>query len=284
MKMIRLLVTFVGMFGLLAPFVSPTLGQEEICEDLQGLHAEHGDDLFEYLSDTGEDCLSEIQTESTPASTASNEVIWSESGRGSMAIPVTLVLSQGTYSLNLIEPSQEGDWGNIWLDEVVGAPESCFPWSSINGGERISFASHLSIYQDCRLFATLEADLPSDSNSSWEVSIIKVSDVLPTPPMAQDWKLQGRGMKFVPTEIRFDPGIYRISISDAALGGEDNYGGHMAFEIIRGNPNQCFPDYISIIPTQIRIRGKCQIQTTLVAYLHSDHADRPWEVSIAKLD
>ena len=283
--MSRLLVTTIGMFVMLAAFAIPVLGQEEICEDLQGLHTVHGDDLFEFLSDAGEDCLNEMQKLSPPASTAADEAIkWSESGRGSVAIPVTLDLSQGTYSLNLIEPSQEGDWGNIWLHEVISVPDSCFPWSTMFEGPIASFSSHLPISQECRLFATLSTDLPYGSDTSWAVSITKISDEQPITPSSLDWSVKGRGQKYVPVAISFDPGIYRINISDAALGGESNYGGTMQFQLIRDNPNGCFPGSSPHLPTQIRIRETCSIVSTLVALLHSEHADTPWEASIIKLD
>ena len=280
MKTIRLLVTFVGMFGLLAPFVSPTLGQEEICEDLQGLHAEHGDELFEYLSDTGEDCLSESQRASSSSSTAADEVIWSESGRGSMAIPVTLDLSQGTYSLNLIEPSEEGAWGNVWLHEVISVPDTCFPWST-SLGPRISFSSRLPIEQDCRLFATLAVELSYGSNTAWEVSITKLSDAPPISPNAQDWSAKGRGMKFMPIDISFGPGIYRLSLSDPSLGGDVKF--YTTVEL----PDYCFPGGTHLeLPTQIRIEEKCRIISIISAYLYKfeDNDDAPWEVSITKLD
>ena len=97
--MIRLIVTYIGMLVLSAAFAIPVLGQEEICEDLQDVHAEHGDDLFEYLSDTGQDCLSDTEPVSTSSIVETGEVIWSEEGSGSTGVPVSLELSQGTYAL-----------------------------------------------------------------------------------------------------------------------------------------------------------------------------------------
>ena len=274
----RLLVTYIGMLILLAVFVTPIMSQEEICEDLRGLHAEHGDVLFEYLSDTGEDCINETQTLSPSAPT--DNVIWSESGQGSMAIPVTLELSQGTYSLNLIKPSQEGHWGNALLDEVISVTDNCFLWST-SLGPRISFSSLLPIEQDCRLYATLAVEMPYGSNTAWEVSIAKLSDAPPITPNAQDWSAEGRGMKFLPFDISFDPGIYRVNVSDPSLVGDIQF--YTTFEL----PDHCFPGGTHLdLPTQIRIEKNCRIISTLSAYLyrHDDNDDAPWEVSITKLD
>ena len=279
----RSIFTYIGMLVILIALVSPTLSQEEICQDLQGLHTKHGDTLIEFLSDAGEDCLNESQTLAPPVSTAEGEVIWSESGRGNIASSVSLDLSVGTYSLNLIQPPLEGGWGNVWFDEIISVPESCFPWTTYNWGPRISFPSDLPIEQDCRLFATLVIE-HSNSNSSWEVSISKLSDAPPKTRKAQDWSATSRGRKHLPIDISFAPGIYRLNLSDHALGGEQ---GHIwiTWGLDLTDRYSCFPAFIlQHFPSQIRIEKNCRIHATLVANLYDDNKDKSWEVSITKLD
>ncbi len=267
--MSRLLVTTIGMFVMLAVFVSPVLSQEEICEDLQGLHAEHGDDLFEFLSDAGEDCLNEMQSLSPPASTAADEMILSESGRGSMAISVTLDLSLGTYSLDLIETASRRCLGHCMASEVISVPESCFPWSTMFEGPIISFPSRLPIEQDCLLYATLDVNLKHKTNIDWEVSISKLSDAQPGTPNAQDWSAKGRGRKFLPVDMSFVPGIYRFNLGDASAGG-DLTGGSFGLSGIVDMPNRCFTGSTVFFefPSQIRIGEECLIR---IDFAHAHH-------------
>ena len=276
--MSRLLVTTIGMFVMLAVFVSPVLSQEEICEDLQELHAEYGDELFEYLSDTGEDCLSEAQALVATTSPATGEEIWSERGRGNTAVSVSLDLSQGTYALNLIQPAHEGGWGNVRLEEVIGVPESCYPWFSNIDGAIISFPSRLPIEQECRLYATLVIER-SNSNTSWEVSISKLSDSPPKTAEAQDWSAEGRGQKYLPMDISFAPGLYRLNLNNP-LDGDD---GSLWITDNLELPSHCAP-HLHDIPSQFRIKENCRVLATLTALLYGENKDMPWEITITKLD
>ena len=265
---------------LLMTSVNPTMGQDEVCNSLQELYAEYGDELIEYLSNVGEDCLSETESVSTSTVVETGEVIWSEEGSGSAGVSVSLELSPGMYSLALVKPSEAGDWGHIFLDEIIAEPESCFPWFTSFWGSVISFPSLLPIKDDCRLFATLQVE----SSTNWGVEIKQVSGAIPSPIRAQDWSAKGRGKKYVIVDISFSPGIYRFEIDNDALGGDENYGGMLDLSGIRETPRVCLTGSILNLPVQKRIKEDCHVYATLDASLYGDNANEPWEVTIIKLD
>ena len=264
---------------LLICLVPAIWAQDSICDGLQELKAEHGNDLVGYLSSAGQDCLDQTKTLAASVSTAAGEMIWSESRRGDAKISVSLELSQGTYSLELLDPSEEGSWGNAWLEDIISIPENCFPWFSRGLGARVSFSSHLPVHEDCRLYATLNVELPYGENTSWEVGISKHSDVLPSPSSARDWSARGRGTKFLPMDISFEPGIYRLGFNITPDGHDGILWVHDNLVI----PSRCAPRFHDV-PTQFRIENDCRVMATLTALLSGDNADSTWEVFISKLD
>jgi len=109
------------------------------------------------------------QAASAPSTgSPASDALWSASGRGDKKASLDLDFAPGIYRFNLNQPNIDGDWGSIWLDDIVSIPDDCFT-------SLLSFPTQMRIRQDCRIFATLDVGFYSAyADTEWAVSITKL--------------------------------------------------------------------------------------------------------------
>ena len=264
------------LFGLvILLLVAPLVwAQDEVCEGLRGLHAEYGDAVLEYLSETGKSCIEPAETVDMDSTT---ETILFESGRGDWADPVDLKFSPGIYRFELINFVRGVD-GYISFQDVISLPDECFPIRI----DTMQFPRQLRIEHDCRVLATLDVSaFYASGDKEWQAQVSKFDPKSNNAIPANEWLETGRGDWSNSVDLRFSPGIWRFDVPDFARGDD----GYISFQDIIEVPDGCFPIRIDTMqfPTQLRVEQHCRILTTFDASIFSAGENKDWVATIAKL-
>lgn len=251
-------------------FFATTIGQlvaqdDAICKALRAIHATYEYSLSAYLSEKGEDCLGPTATPTPEPTLVPSEPIWTASGRSSKKVSVSLELTRGLYTLNVIETFLSRGVGFAILEDLIVRPRSCYHWDAL------TFPAELRVKGNCQILGRLNVY----ANKSWRLSITKVSGTLPPIPKADGWSVQGRGYTQRPVELRFERGTYQFTTPSRA--------DIMTLTAQYQSPSGCVPWRIEM-PGFIEAKSSCTIVARVRAYDYVVSETGSWSYRIEKLD